>query len=216
MSDTTFIYALTDPRPGDVHVYIGKSNSPFSRFKAHISESKRIRNRRTNWLQSLCSLGTAPGFEILKEVSKTEWQFWEMSFIHWYRVLGWKVVNDTDGGEGSENPSVETRAKLSASKKGKKKPQRSVEHCANISAAHSGKKLSLEHRAAIGLALTGLKRSAPHSVEHRAKISATLTGKKQSPETIAKRVSKTTGKKRTPEARARMSVAAYKRYSHVL
>lgn len=85
--------------------------------------------------------------------------------------------------------SVETRAKMSADRKGKPKPPQSAEHRQKISEAQLGTKRgpyrprTAEHCANIGAALTGKKRGpygprGPLSDEVRAKISAAKTGTK--------------------------------------
>jgi hypothetical protein len=83
--------------------------------------------------------------------------------------------NMTDGGEGSFNPSDETRAKYSLARKGKAK---TAEHKAKIAAGNLGKSRGL---------------GKPKSVEHNLKVSNALmgnknsVGRKDSAETIAKR-----------------------------
>jgi hypothetical protein len=74
--------------------------------------------------------------------------------------------NRTDGGDGSSNPSQETRDKISAANK---QTKRTPESNAKRSAALKGKKRN------------------PLSPEHRAKQSAALKGRKHSPDHIAKR-----------------------------
>ena len=121
--------------------------------------------------------------------------------------------------------SFETRAKMSATRRGKKHPI-SVEARAKITAALTGKKrkpLSAEHRAKISQALTGLKRSeetiarmsaigkkrgAPIlSPEQRAIIAAKLKGRRPSPQAIAASIVAHTGRKPSLESRAKMSVS---------
>lgn len=67
------------------------------------------------------------------------------------------------------NPEV--ARKISASKKGCKQSPMSSEGRAKISAAHTGKVMSIEARAKIGAAQRGRKRG-PMSAEHKARIQA--------------------------------------------
>jgi len=76
--------------------------------------------------------------------------------------------------------SEETKAKISAAKKGKL----STEVLAKMRAAHKGKKRTEETKAKISAANKGRKRSD----EAKAKISAANKGRKRSDESIAKRI----------------------------
>lgn len=177
---TTFIYALTDPRPGDTHVYIGKADRPRRRFMEHYWELPDDRSRKGNWLRSLAALGLKPTQEIVREVPMWEWQVWEMTFIRWYRALGWNVVNTTEGGDGLINPTDEVRAKCALGRKGK---SHTPEARAAIGASSRGKPRTAEHRAKISAAWqrekdSGHKRKL--SAEHRANIAASLKGKELS------------------------------------
>lgn len=101
--------------------------------------------------------------------------------------------------------SPESRAKMSAAKKGKARGPHTIEtrlkigaahrgvplseqHKAKLSAAHIGKVLSVEARAKLSAARMGNTNSAGvhPSSETRARLSAARMGKKHSPETIAK------------------------------
>lgn len=79
--------------------------------------------------------------------------------------------------------SDETRAKMSLSSKGRKKPVRTAEHCSNISKALTGKPKTAEH--------IDNMRNRPAQVfsqEHRDKISAFHKGKPKTAEQVAKRI----------------------------
>lgn len=91
-----------------------------------------------------------------------------------------RCYNRSLGGNGGCIPTDETRAKMSAALRGKK---RSPEHCARIAAAKTGKKRSIETRAKMSAANIGKKLSP----EHRAKMSAARTGKKQLSAHVARR-----------------------------
>jgi molecular chaperone DnaK (HSP70) len=67
--------------------------------------------------------------------------------------------NMTDGGEGSSNPSEETRIKMSESQKGK---IFSEEHRRKLSEAHKGKTTSEEHRRKLSEAHKGKTTSEDH------------------------------------------------------
>lgn len=211
VTDTVFIYALNCPITGQTR-YIGKSKDPHHRFRSHIRD--RSRNHRTNWIQSLVVIGQNPVLEILDEVPTEFWPQWEVAWIAHYRETGFDLVNNSVGGEGSDNPTPETRAKMGAALKGKKNPSfgkhHSAKHCAKIRAANVGQKRSSETCANISAAQLGRK----DSDETRAKKSAARIGEKNpsfgkhpSEETRAKIRASLTGKKHSAEARANMSAA---------
>jgi group I intron endonuclease len=134
------------------------------------------------------------------------------------KTLAPNGYNLTSGGDGLQNPSEETRSKMSASHIGKnhtvetrmkmstsrKGVKRSSETCAKMSAALKGKaghKQSIETRAKISAAIVG----KPRSAETRAKISASKIGKKPTAETCAKISASKIGKKPAMETRSKMS-----------
>ena len=45
----TFIYALIDPRTNEIR-YVGKSNMPNIRYKAHIRNRKQNNTHKNNWI----------------------------------------------------------------------------------------------------------------------------------------------------------------------
>lgn len=130
--------------------------------------------------------------------------------IFFIRELGTKAPNGynlTDGGDGGSNPSEETRAKISASRKG---IHHSEETRARLSTAHTGKKHTPETLAKMSEAQSGKKNGfygKHHSQETREKISANERGKTLSDETKAKIAATLTGIKRSPETCAKMSAA---------
>lgn len=151
-----FIYCLKDPTTGDVR-YIGKADDPKRRLVKHLRESSQRKNHLGNWLRSLKR--EKPTLVILHEVAEhRSWAEEERRYISCALALGIDLVNATGGGEGGSGPrSAETRAKISAKKKG---VFRTPESCATMSAAHTGVKLSSEHRAAQSAARKGVPWSA--------------------------------------------------------
>jgi len=107
---------------------------------------------------------------------------------------------------GGGKPSEETRAKISASNKGKHSIPLSDEHKAKISAGNLGKTNSAETRAKMSAVLKG----RTISDEHRAKLSAVLKGRTRKPfsdEHKAKLSAAKRDKPRSEETRAKMSIA---------
>lgn len=113
---TTFIYALIDPRDNKIK-YIGKADNPINRLGGHFLE--KAKTKKNNWLKSLKKENLKPELFILDEIPKEEWSFWERYYISLYKSWGFELKNGTDGGEGTFNPSKETRLKMSLAKKDK-------------------------------------------------------------------------------------------------
>lgn len=198
--ETVFIYCLKDPTTGDVR-YIGQTKNPKKRLGSHCNTSIKERSRLGNWLKSLASRREKPILTILHEVRENaSWAEEERRYISCAKALGLDLVNATDGGEGTLNPSLETRKKISAALKGVK---RSPEARAKMSAGRRGMKLTPEHRARIGAAQLGRKRSP----ETCAKMGAWQVGRKFTAEQCAANSARQKGRKATPEARANMSAA---------
>jgi hypothetical protein len=104
----------------------------------------------------------------------------------------------------------ESRAKLSAAHKGRRRGPPSPETCANISAALKGRPHSREHTAKLAAALRG----RPRSREICAKISAGLKGREVSEETRAKISKAKKGQTHSEETRRKMSEAKKGRPGH--
>ncbi len=98
----------------------------------------------------------------------------------------YNLKNHARGGGHKRAHSSETKAKISASQKGRKRlTPKSAETRAKISAIHKGKTISEEHKAKISAARKKEKRGPP-SAETREKMRAGNLGKIMSPEARAK------------------------------
>ena len=100
MESKTYIYTLSDSN-GNVR-YVGKSNDTKYRLTKHLYESKQIRTHKEKWINNELNLGRTIILEVIDEVPKTEWQFWETYWISQFKTWGFKLVNGTSGGEGSD------------------------------------------------------------------------------------------------------------------
>jgi len=185
------IYGLVDPRTLLVR-YVGLSSTGEKRPQAHRRYALHENTRKANWIRALLALGLTYEIAVLEEVaSKEALADTERFWIAYGRACGWPLTNLTDGGDGALNPAPETRAKRSASLKGR---YMSPEHRARIGAAHRGREKSPQERLNIAAALRGKKRSRK-SVE---KQLASRRGYRHSPETIAKIRASNLGQKRPP------------------
>ena len=128
------------------------------------------------------------GFEILKECSDDELDYWEMYYIEKLNTKAPNGYNLTDGGGGMHGyvPSEETRRKLSEANTGK---QLTEETKRKLSEANTGKPLTEETKRKLSEANTGEKNpnyGKPLSEEHKKKISESRKGKPRSEETKKK------------------------------
>lgn len=184
MPEFTYIYTLSCPETLAVR-YVGKTNNTYYRLVSHLSPKNLSKNTYSaRWIKGLLDRGLKPVLNVIEEVKFEEWQEAERKWIKHYRVLGCKLCNLTDGGEGLVNPSEETKEKQRANNK------------RNIAIYQTP-----EFRAKVSKASKAMIRTP----EHCRKISESKIGKKRSPETIAKMIAGKLGKKQTIETRKKMS-----------
>lgn len=164
------IYALCDPRTDEVR-YIGQSSCGIIRPK------QRHAARCWSWEENLSVEGLKPVIEILEECSLDALNDAEIFWISYWRMIGAKLTNLTDGGEGrrgfviteeerqkrrettifrfpinlGRKHSEEEKIKRANSCRGKK---RSLETKRKMSEARKGMKFSEEHRRNMKLAAT--------------------------------------------------------------
>lgn len=210
---TVKIYALADPRTGEIR-YVGKTKQRLSdRLYKHLTLKGGVRN--VCWIKSLLSTGAVPEIMLLEDTSEEEWTQCERFYIAYFRFLGMRLNNIEDGGPGCSHPiSTEGRSKISTANKGRKHSEsakakiraaalgrrHSEATCLKISLGHSGKSLSQEHKAKISsggmgrvvspdtrLKIGSANRGRRHSAEALAKISAARKGR---PWTEAQRASR--------------------------
>jgi hypothetical protein len=115
------IYTLSDPRTLEVR-YVGMTTKTLAaRLRSHLKNYKHERNHRAFWILSLQKAGVAPVIAELEMVPVDERAAAERKWIAFYRMQGARLVNATDGGEGTLGlkMSPEARKKISDSKKGK-------------------------------------------------------------------------------------------------
>ena len=96
---TTNIYSLIDPRDEMIR-YIGKADDCDKRLEGHIKKTKYETNHKANWIKGLLKENLKPILEIIDEVQKSEWEFWERHYISLYKSWGFDLTNSTMGGDG--------------------------------------------------------------------------------------------------------------------
>lgn len=139
MSKPSVIYGLVDPRDGELR-YIGKTVQQLEhRLQGHMLLADRRDQYSRNWLYGLKQLGMKPDIFAIEHCAGEAWREAEMHWIAYFRSIGARLTNHTNGGMG---PSGYVR---------------SPETLRRMSLAQRGKVLTPEHRQAISEGLKGRK-----------------------------------------------------------
>lgn len=214
-------------------IYVGSAINIVRRWNQHRCLLRNGKHHARILQRSWNKHGEAAfAFEILETVSEvTELVRVEQNWIDRLgaasNVSGFNV-SPTAGSPLGTKHSIETRAKMSATRKGKKPPPFTEEHKQHIRSAKTGYKHSIESRGRMSVARRGRKLSPEHrqklrailtvrnrSPENRAKVSAARIGTKMSVESCRKRSLAMKGRKlppRTKEHAANISSALRERY----
>lgn len=165
-----YIYGLVDKLKNELK-YIGKSINPQTRYRKHLQDSNKKISYKDKWINSLLENNNKPELLIIDEVDENNWEFWEKHYISYYKFIGCKLTNISEGGENppitfgrkwtpeqierirknnqGKKRSEETKKNISLSKKGKPIPH-----------LNNGKERSLSHRKNLSLSTKG--RTSPN------------------------------------------------------
>lgn len=185
-TDLGYIYSLNCPITNEPK-YIGQTMRKLTvRLTAHVASSKRERNKRTNWIASLTSIGIRPSIELIDTVPVSELSFWEMHYISLYKSWGIELKNSTGGGESIYTPSQEVKNKIGAANKGRvcspetrkkisiagKGQKRSEASRKNYSAGQIGNKkwLGKKHTAKTKLLMSEKNKGRPMTLETKLRL----------------------------------------------
>lgn len=185
---TWYIYVLIDPRSEEIR-YVGWTINPRQRLSAHVSRARKGGSYKYHWIAQLLDLGLRPTIEII-ESGSGDHKDPERRWIAYYRSIGCRLTNLTDGGDGAPgyHPTEEIRRKMSIAHTGRKQTPEST---AKTAAALRGRKQSVEHIARLSASRKG---HIPTAATEAAAIAN--RGRKHSPDHIAKRIAPLKGKKR--------------------
>jgi len=202
------IYALIDPRDNEIR-YVGKTkNRLTTRLGQHIEDVvyKQERNWRTHWIAELLRLGYRPRIELIQEVPDEFWRQAEPYWISYYRAIGCRLTNGTEGGDGGYSPTPDVRAKYGVANIGNTyrlgKPH-TEETKAKIRAATL---LQLQDPAMLDMLRTA-RLGTKDTQETRDKKSEAQFKRNQDPVERAKHAGTMKGKPKSPEAIANMAAA---------
>jgi len=206
------IYKITNPNG---KVYIGQSIDIIKRFKQYKSVDCRF---QTKLLRSLLKYGAiSHSFDIICRCKAVELNNKERYYQELFNAVGIDGLNCmyTKSSDKSGEMSLETKAKMSKSRTGVKRPKGYME---NLIFNNTGCKRSIESRKKMSIAQTGKKRT----IESRLKQSKTSTGRKVSEES-KERIRNVSGKKvictvsnmiyRSAAECARINNLAYKNFA---
>lgn len=202
------IYVLCDPETNEVR-YVGWTTRPQTRLKVHCREIGNT--HRHHWIASLRERRLKPVMEIVYTVKDTErWQDAECEWIAYYRGIGTKLTNGTDGGQGAlgrpaSEKCRETIRKIATGNQFAKGKRWTEERRTKMRGNQNGKghKWSEQQRAAYVAKVTGKPspmRGYKHTDESRKHMSDGCKGKRLGNQNAR-------GHKVTPEAKARMKLA---------
>ena len=210
ISKPTFIYALKNADTNEIR-YVGKTIDVTNRYKSHCRS--KTNSKTSCWIRSLQN---KPEIIILEEVTPFgNWQEAEQFWIAYFKSLGARLTNLTEGGEGCVGIvfSEESIDKIKQSLKGNNRAlgnklsnetRKRMSEARKGSKNHNfGKSLSEKQRKQISIAQTGRK----HSEEQRLKQIERQTGRTHSPETKAKIGAKHKGKVVSQEQKDKQSLA---------
>lgn len=110
LTNTTYIYTLSNPIDGDVR-YVGKTLYPKKRFAVHLFGKGKTHCRA--WIKNLQKQGLKPKIEIIDQTISESWQWLEQYWISQFRAWGFNLTNLTDGGDGTMNLSSDIRKRKS-------------------------------------------------------------------------------------------------------
>jgi hypothetical protein len=236
VSEITYIYALSDPDTNNIR-YIGKSDNPRKRYQNHLVPSREANYHKEVWVKSLRKKDRKPIMSIVCSVDRNEWEDAEKYFIWLFRELGFDLTNSSEGGQGTNNPSGNTRGRMSRSSKRRQLTPEQLESLrerarnlskdpdvvARRSAKFVGQRRSKEFCRRISVRMMGWKPSE----ETREKNRQSHLGKKMSeankeklrrhtifrnPEFIKKMKKRLKGRVFTPEWRKKISEGIRKHY----
>lgn len=196
-SDTPGVYGILNIVTGAI--YVGSSVQMRKRWQVHRRQLARGEHDNTPMQRSWVKHGEENFVFYVVARGIPEEILWDLEtdFIPACPEERYNLMLTATAGRGPRLSS-ETRAKISASNRGRKLVPLSAEHRAKISAANRGKLRSPEQRARISAA----RRGKPLSPQTRAKISAAAQGKSHSPEHREKIAAAARGRPWSPARRA--------------
>ncbi len=144
---------IIDPLTNEMR-YVGKTRCGLSEPRGYVLASRKMnemgrdgRRHVHRWICSLLRNGLEPKIEIIQFCKEDELNDLEISWISFFRELGCRLTNMTDGGDGGRRT-------------------KSLDERMKISRAHAGRKHSKIHRERHAESLRGKKMLATTGSNH--------------------------------------------------
>ena len=96
------IYTLSNPISSEIR-YVGVTKRTLKkRMRQHIHDAKTgVMTHKSNWIRQLLKEHRRPIIDIIDIVPEYDWAFWEQYWIAQLKSWGFRLVNETMGGEGT-------------------------------------------------------------------------------------------------------------------
>ena len=142
------VYGAVDPLTQELR-YVGQTGRGLgTRICEHRYVARRgLRRHLYTWIRALSRLGLEPEwFVIESHDSEDESLAAERFWVAYFRTIGCRLTNATDGGETQKKVSAESRRKMSEARLGKPGHPVSQEHRQKLRDIFAGKPKTPEHR----------------------------------------------------------------------
>lgn len=199
-SRTWFIYTLSDPRTHEVR-YVGVTFRLRQRFTEHVSRAQEQTTYKANWIKQLLREELRPILTVVDQ-GTGNWVMAEQNWINYYRNLGARLTNLTDGGEGTPGyvPSEELRGKWRKQRRGK-----------TYKGIRPGGMTGKTHSASARAKIAEAGRNRKHTEESRAKLSAQKKGKPLPMATVQASITVRLGRPLTEEHKSKIAATTKNR-----
>jgi len=172
---TIIIYTLTDPITKEVR-YVGKTTDISKRFNKHINESRKsTTSHKKAWIKSLLKKNLKPEIEIIDVVNSSDWGFWEKYCIEQIRAWGFRLTNETSGGDGVDKGNIPWNKGIKGVIKKNKTSFKKGNEIGKETRIKSGQRLSPKTEFKKGI--TSWNKGKERSEETKKKISKSNKGK---------------------------------------
>lgn len=108
-----YIYTLSCPLSNEIR-YVGQSTDPKTRYRRHISDSKKRKDHKSNWIRSLIIKDLKPILNIIHECNENNVDYYEKYYKKVY-----DLTNSKEGGK-TNKITQEIKDKIRNTLKGRK------------------------------------------------------------------------------------------------